>query len=69
MNRVVALLALTASSLLANADTGVHDDRIVFGQSAVFSGPNRNLGLQYRAGLLAAFAERNATGGVAGRVL
>lgn len=69
MKRIAALLALAASPLLANADSGVYDDRIVFGQSAVFSGPNRNLGVQYRAGILAAFEERNAAGGVAGRAM
>ncbi|MDE0006403.1 MAG: ABC transporter substrate-binding protein [Rhodospirillaceae bacterium] len=69
MKKFVALLALTALPLLANADSGVYDDRIVFGQSAVFSGPNRLLGMQYQAGLLAAFAERNAAGGVDGRAL
>ena len=69
MKRFAALLALSVSPLLANADSGLHEDRIVFGQSAVFSGPNRILGMQYRAGLLAAFAERNAAGGVDGRAL
>ncbi|MDE0007141.1 MAG: ABC transporter substrate-binding protein, partial [Gammaproteobacteria bacterium] len=38
-------------------------------QSACFSGPNERLGIDYRSGILAAFAERNATGGVHGRRL
>ena len=42
---------------------------VVFGQSACFTGPNRNLGLDYRAGLRAAFDERNGEGGVNGRSL
>ncbi len=70
MRRGMVLLALVAASAFAwGADPGVEDDRVVFGQSAVFTGPNRNLGIQYRAGLLAAFEERNAEGGVAGRSL
>ena len=49
--------------------SGVHAKAVVFGQSACFSGPNRQLGIHYRAGLLAAFGERNAKGGVNGRSL
>jgi len=41
----------------------------VFGQTACFSGPNKNLGLWYRAGILAAFQEQNDRGGVYGRLL
>ena len=48
---------------------GVGEDSVVFGQSAVFSGPNQNLGCQYQAGILGAFDEVNATGGVKGRLL
>ena len=51
------------------AAPGVHAKAVVFGQSACFSGPNRQLGIHYRAGLLAAFGERNAKGGVNGRSL
>ena len=51
------------------ASSGVETDAIVFGQSAVFSGPNRSLGIHYRAGILAAFRERNVRGGVNGRLL
>lgn len=51
------------------AQTGVTSDAIVFGQSACFTGPNRNLGLYYRAGILAAFEERNRAGGINGRSL
>ena len=59
------LLAPGASA----AAPGVHAKAVVFGQSACFSGPNRQLGIHYRAGLLAAFGERNAKGGVNGRSL
>lgn len=54
---------------LSVAAPGVTANAVVFGQSAVFSGPNKQLGIHYRAGLLAAFAERNAMGGVNGRAL
>ena len=53
----------------STASSGVETDAIVFGQSAVFSGPNRSLGIHYRAGILAAFRERNVRGGVNGRLL
>ena len=50
-------------------DPGVHQDRIVFGQSAAFSGPAQELGQGMRAGILAAFREVNQAGGVHGRRL
>jgi len=40
---------------------------IVLGQSCALSGPAKNLGLEMRAGLLAAFSQINDTGGVRGR--
>ena len=48
---------------------GVTPDAAVFGQSARFSGPDERPGMHYRAGIMAAFAEINAVGGVAGRRL
>ena len=48
---------------------GIWDDRILFGQSAAFSGPAKELGINMRLGILAAFDEANASGGVHGRVL
>ena len=62
----LAALAFAASTAAA---PGVTSDAIVFGQSACFSGPNESLGIQYRAGIRAAFAERNSNGGVDGRAL
>jgi branched-chain amino acid transport system substrate-binding protein len=55
--------------LAASADPGVFDDRIVFGQSAALKGPAAALGLGMRDGILAAFHEANAAGGVHGRKL
>ena len=48
---------------------GVTANRIVFGQSAAFSGPNEGLGTGLRLGIQAAFREANQTGGVNGRML
>jgi len=48
---------------------GVTDDRIVFGQSAALEGPAEELGLEIRRGILAAFDEVNANGGIGGRQL
>ena len=48
---------------------GVSDERILFGQSAAFSGPAQELGKNMQLGILAAFDEVNQQGGVHGRVL
>ena len=50
-----------------NNRNGILEDRIVFGQSAAFSGPAAELGVGMRAGILAAFHEINKKGGVHGR--
>ena len=60
------LLSVPGTSM---AGSGVEADALVFGQSAVFSGPNRSLGIHYRSGILAAFRERNVRGGINGRRL
>lgn len=48
---------------------GVFEDRVVFGQSAAFSGPAQELGIGMRLGIEAAFHEANQSGGVQGRRL
>ncbi len=48
---------------------GVFDDRVVFGQSAAFSGPAQQLGINMNLGIMAAFEEANRNGGVYGRTL
>ena len=59
-----------AVSLHAWADApGVSGERVLFGQSAAFSGPAEQLGSNMRLGIEAAFAEVNAGGGVHGRRL
>jgi ABC-type branched-subunit amino acid transport system substrate-binding protein len=66
---VVALLA-TACPLHALADeVGVSADTILFGQVAALEGPSSALGQGMRQGILAAFNEVNAKGGVHGRKL
>ena len=53
----------------AGAEPGVSGDKITFGQVAALEGPASALGQEMRTGLLAAFAEANAKGGVKGRKL
>jgi ABC-type branched-subunit amino acid transport system substrate-binding protein len=53
----------------ANAEQGVSNDRIVFGQAAPLDGPAAQLGLDMQAGIRAAFEEANKAGGVKGRKL
>ena len=70
-----ATLALALSVWAAcGADTrtaaqGVTEDTVTFGQSGCFTGTCATPGLQYRAGILTAFHERNRGGGVHGREL
>lgn len=67
-----AVLATVAGALFlvpAQAEPGVSKDNITFGQIAAMTGPAQALGQGMREGLLAAFAELNAKGGVNGRTL
>lgn len=69
---IVAILTSVASGEAQQqprAVPGVYSDRIVFGQSAAFSGPASELGKGMQAGILAAFKEVNDRGGVNGRRL
>ncbi|WP_419943781.1 ABC transporter substrate-binding protein [Candidatus Poriferisodalis sp.] len=59
----------TAPMADAPVNPGVFDDRVLFGQSAAFSGPAQALGQAMRLGIEAAFAEQNQAGGVHGRML
>ena len=49
--------------------SGLTDDGVLFGQSAAFTGPSQELGLEMRLGIEAAFHEQNEAGGVHGRRL
>ena len=61
--------SISESLAQAGQTNGVFDDRILFGQSAAFSGPARELGTNMRLGIQAAFHEVNENGGVHGRAL
>ena len=58
-----------ASPGVSGERSGVSDDRVVFGQSAAFSGPAEGLGTDMRHGITAAFQEANRAGGVNGRLI
>ncbi len=60
---------LPAGTASGEASPGVTEDRILFGQSAAFSGPAGELGTSMQMGILAAFREANERGGIAGRRL
>jgi branched-chain amino acid transport system substrate-binding protein len=71
-NLAIRIAVVVASALVtsaANAESGVFDDRIVFGQSAALDGPAAELGRGMRDGILAAFNEISEAGGVHGRSL
>ena len=51
------------------ATPGVTGERVLFGQSAAFSGPARELGLGMQLGIRIAFQEANGRGGIHGRML
>ena len=51
------------------ATPGVTGERVLFGQSAAFSGPAQELGLGMQLGIQTAFQEANDRGGIHGRML
>ena len=61
--------APTPVDVVRAQDAGVSDSRVLFGQSAAFSGPAQELGKNMRLGIEAAFHEINQRGGVHGRML
>ena len=65
----IGVAAPLAASSDATASSGVSVERILFGQSAAFSGPAAELGRGMRLGIQAAFKEANDAGGVHGRRL
>src|SRR3546814_5021673 len=65
--RVLAIAGCAA--VPAKAEVGVTESTILFGQAAALEGPAAALGIGMREGILAAFAEANRNGGVAGRQL
>ncbi|MBI4988051.1 MAG: ABC transporter substrate-binding protein [Rhodocyclales bacterium] len=71
MKRQLARLALACLLLMQGAlhaaETGVTDNAILIGQSAAFSGPAQELGLEMRQGAKLVFDSVNAQGGIHGR--
>jgi ABC-type branched-subunit amino acid transport system substrate-binding protein len=67
--RFLAAALWAGSALLAHAETGVSDNAILVGQSAVFSGPVADTGNHYRRGIELYFEQANKAGGVNGRQL
>jgi branched-chain amino acid transport system substrate-binding protein len=66
----LSILFVVAGQLAARADEiGVSSDTILFGQAAALEGPSSALGRGMRQGILAAFEETNAKGGIHGRKL
>ena len=60
---------LSAATPVTAQQPGVSQERILFGQSAAFSGPAQELGRNMQLGIEAAFHEANRAGGVHGRRL
>ena len=66
---VSILLAAAGLARTEAGEVGVSADTILFGQAAALEGPSAALGQGMRHGILAAFQEVNARGGVHGRRL
>ena len=66
IDRRTAMVGLAAAGVAwagpAAAETGVTDTRIKVGQSAVFTGPAKDFGVDYKAGISLVFDKTNKTG-------
>ena len=70
LTRVLAAAALAVGAASASAQTaGVAGNSVLVGQSAAFSGPAAQLGIQMNAGAKAYFDAVNKQGGVNGRII
>jgi len=67
LSSILATILSVASTTSAWSEPGVTDQKIILGQSAAFSGPAAQLGIQLHAGAKAYFDQVNAQGGVFGR--
>ncbi|RZA30362.1 MAG: ABC transporter permease, partial [Proteobacteria bacterium] len=65
--RVASCLLLAFSAVVCRAETGVTGSRILLGQSAAFSGPAAQLGIDLNAGARLYFDNVNQQGGIHGR--
>ncbi|MBO9399699.1 ABC transporter substrate-binding protein [Shimia sp. R9_3] len=68
-NTMLAAATIAALPMFANAEQGITDTSVTFAQVAALDGPAAALGTGMRLGILAAFEEANAAGGVHGRML
>jgi branched-chain amino acid transport system substrate-binding protein len=66
---VLAVFTFASAPAVLADENGVSPHAILFGQSAALEGPSSALGQGMRRGILAAFAEVNAAGGINGRKL
>lgn len=69
INRRQFSLASGATALMGFPAVHAQSDKIVLGQSAPFTGPAAQLGIQYNAGAQLYFSQINANGGVGGRMI
>ncbi|MES2069792.1 MAG: ABC transporter substrate-binding protein [Pseudomonadota bacterium] len=67
LSSILAAVLSIASISPAWSESGITDQKIILGQSAAFSGPAAQLGIQLHAGAKAYFDQVNAQGGVFGR--
>ena len=65
--RAASCLLLAVTALVCHAETGVTANRILLGQSAAFSGPAAQLGIDLHAGAKLYFDNLNQQGGIYGR--
>ncbi|WP_083100777.1 ABC transporter substrate-binding protein [Pseudophaeobacter leonis] len=66
---ILVAAALAALPVLASAQEGVTGNSVAFAQVAALEGPAAALGQGMRLGMLAAFEEANAAGGIHGRTI
>jgi branched-chain amino acid transport system substrate-binding protein len=62
-------IATGASALVGSPAVRAQSDKIILGQSAAFTGPAAQLGIQFHAGAKLFFDHLNAEGGVGGRTI
>ncbi len=65
--QTISCLLICLSPLLCRAEVGVSANRILLGQSAAFSGPSAQLGIDLHAGAKLYFDQVNRQGGIHGR--
>jgi len=66
-SKILRSICITGLLVVVTAAWSFAGEPIVLGQSCALTGPAKNLGLEMRAGLLAAFSKVNDEGGVRGR--